>query len=219
MRLYSGPLSLFSRKVEIVLAGKGLDYERVMVPFSQAEGYFPKHPYVLAANPKGQVPVLVDGDVTLFDSTLINEYLDEAYPEPPVFPQDAATRARCRLLELQADEVLLPKVARLMYRTEPADPDPARQKQRETDGQRAESEINDLYNDLAAALDKKMYFIDIFSVADIALFMDVLFAARLGGPALDRYPALSAWYERMAARPSVAAVVAEVAEADRILSR
>ena len=58
MLLYSGPLSLFSRKVEIVLAEKNLAFERVLVPFSQTKGYAPKHPAVLAANPKGQVPVL-----------------------------------------------------------------------------------------------------------------------------------------------------------------
>ena len=49
MKLYSGPLSLFSRKVEIALHEKGLAFEREMVPFSQAVGYAPKHPAVLAA--------------------------------------------------------------------------------------------------------------------------------------------------------------------------
>jgi glutathione S-transferase len=219
MKLYSGPLSLFSRKVEIVLAEKGLAYERVMVPFNQAEGYFPKHPDVLAANPKGQVPVLMDGDLTLFDSTVINEFLDEAYPEPQMIPGGPDARARCRLLELWADEILLPKIARLMYRTEPADPDPARQREREADGERAEIEIDAAYNDLAVQLENKKYFIDMFSVADIALFMDILFAARLGGPSLDRYPPLKAWYDRLSARPSIAAVASEVAEADRILSQ
>jgi len=87
MLLYSGPLSLFSRKVEIALGEKALAFERVMVPFSQAAGYTPKHPAVLAANPKGQVPVLIDGDLTLFDSTLIFEYLEDAYPVPPLYPK------------------------------------------------------------------------------------------------------------------------------------
>ena len=218
MKLYSSPLSLFSRKVEIVLAEKQLAYERIMVPFSQAEGYFPKHPDVLSANPKGQVPVLVDGDLTLFDSTIINEYLDDAYPQPPLIPTDPVARARCRQLELFADEILLPLIARLMYRTEPADPDPERQRAREIDGEKAVGAINVDYNDLSGRLEKKEYFLDIFSVADIALFMDLLFAARLGGPPLDRYPSLDAWYRRIKSRPTVASVVAEVAEADRILS-
>jgi glutathione S-transferase len=68
-------------------------------------------------------------------------------------------------------------------------------------------------------LENKKYFIDMFSVADIALFMDILFAARLGGPPLDRYPPLKAWYDRLSARPSIAAVASEVAESDRILSQ
>src|ERR671924_1861460 len=124
MKLYSGPLSLFSRKVEIALGEKGLAFEREMVPFTQERGYQPKHPDVLAANPKGQVPVLVDGDLALFDSTLIFEYLEDAYPVPPLIPGDAAARARCRTVELRADEVLFPVARQLAYRTEPPATDP-----------------------------------------------------------------------------------------------
>ena len=101
-----------------------------MVPFSQAAGYSPKHPAVLAANPKGQVPVLIDGDLTLFDSTLIFEYLEDAYPLPSLYPAGAAARARCRRLELTADEILLPLVVRLMHRTTPPDPEPAKEPER-----------------------------------------------------------------------------------------
>ncbi len=56
MKLYSGALSLFSRKVEIALHEKGLSFERQMVAFNQETGYSPKHPDVLAINPKGQAP-------------------------------------------------------------------------------------------------------------------------------------------------------------------
>src|SRR5690349_9616112 len=107
MRLYSGPLSLFSRKVEIALYEKGLPFEQILVPFSQTRGYSPKHPDVLAANPKGQVPVFLDGDLTLYDSTVVLEYLEDSYPEPPLFPKAADQRARCRLLDLFADEIML----------------------------------------------------------------------------------------------------------------
>src|SRR5215813_5993767 len=119
MLLYSGPLSLFSRKVEIALNEKGLPFERVMVPFTQAAGYTPKHPAVLAANPKAQVPVLVDGDLTMFDSTLIFEYLEEAYPAPALWPKDPKDRAQARMLELFADEILLPAVRPIMHRSVP----------------------------------------------------------------------------------------------------
>lgn len=56
MLLYSGPVSLFARKVEIALHEKRLTFDRVMVPFTQQAGYTPKHPVVLQHNPRGQVP-------------------------------------------------------------------------------------------------------------------------------------------------------------------
>jgi glutathione S-transferase len=143
MTLYAGPLSLFSRNVEIALHEKGLPFERERVPFSRTAGYAPKHPAVLAANPKGQVPVPVDGDLTRFDSTVIPEYLDEAYPASPLYPASPKERARCRLVELAADEILLPPVRLLMYRTEPPHPDPERQFLREADARRGEAAIRE----------------------------------------------------------------------------
>jgi glutathione S-transferase len=218
MLLYSGPLSLFSRKVEIALNEKALPFERVMVPFSQAAGYSPKHPAVLAANPKSQVPVLIDGDLTLFDSTLIFEYLEDAYPLPPLYPAGAAGRARCRRLELTADEILLPLVVRLMHRTTPPDPDPERQRAREAEGSRAEATLRERYAGLEVELAGREYFCGDFSVADIALFMTLLFVLRLRGPRFTDHPILAAWYERMGARPAVARAATEIAAEDRRLS-
>lgn len=63
--LYSGPLSMFGAKAEIAAREKGLDFELVMVPFDFDKLYTPEHPEVLRANPKRQVPVLVDGDLAL----------------------------------------------------------------------------------------------------------------------------------------------------------
>src|SRR5262245_53836422 len=114
MKLYSGPLCLFTAKVRIALDEKGLAYEKVSVPFSRDKGYEPKHPEVLAANPKGQVPVLTDGDVTVYDSTVILEYLEDRYPEPPLYPRDVRERARCRQLEAAADEIFFPPVLELI---------------------------------------------------------------------------------------------------------
>jgi glutathione S-transferase len=93
MKVYSGPLSLFSKKVEIALTEKGLAFERVLVPFSQERGYAPKNQDVLAANPRGQVPVLIDGALALYDSTVIFEYLEDAYPKPPLYPAAPGARA------------------------------------------------------------------------------------------------------------------------------
>ena len=83
MKLYSGPLSLFTAKVRIALDEKDVPYERIEVGWSLAKRYEPHHPDVVALNPKKQVPVLVDGDVVVYDSTLILEYLEERFPRSP----------------------------------------------------------------------------------------------------------------------------------------
>ena len=218
MKLYSGPLSLFSRKAEIALGEKGLAFEREMVPFTQAKGYSPKHPAVLAANPKAQVPVLVDGDLTVFDSTVIAEYLEDAYPQPPLFPREARARARCRLLELYGDEVLLPQLRRMMFRTEPPHPDAAAQALREEEGRQADAELRRLYGKLQDELGDREYFCGTFSVADISLFMAVLWSLRLKGPRLEGHPRLASWHARVRARPPAGKAADEIAAADRALS-
>jgi len=114
MKLYSGPLSLFTAKVRIALDEKDVPYERIEVGWSLAKRYEPHHPDVVALNPKKQVPVLVDGDVVVYDSTLILEYLEERFPEPPLYPSERALRARCRQLEAAADEIVFPAVWELI---------------------------------------------------------------------------------------------------------
>lgn len=218
MKLYIGPLSLFSRKVEIALHEKGIPFDREIVAFTQTAGYQPRHPAVLAANPKRQVPVLVDGDLALFDSTVILEYLEDAYPTPPLYPTEARARARCRLLELTADEILFAPVSRLLYRTEPPDPLADRQAARELAGQEAEVAIGRQFTELDQRLQGRDYFCGVFSAADIALFMTVLFTQRLGGPPVEAHPALAAWYRRIGTRPAAAKAAAEIAAADRELS-
>src|SRR5580692_11557771 len=73
--LYSGPLSMFGAKAQIAALEKGLEFDLVMVAYDSQLGYSPKHPEVVRINPKRQVPVLVHGDLELFDSTQIFEYL------------------------------------------------------------------------------------------------------------------------------------------------
>lgn len=94
MQLHSGPLSLFTAKVRIALDEKRLAYERIDVGWSLASRYAPHHPEVVARNPKRQVPVLVDEAVTVYDSTLIFESLEDPYPDPLRPPASAPERAR-----------------------------------------------------------------------------------------------------------------------------
>ncbi len=224
MLLYSGPLSLYARKVEIALGEKGLGFERVFVPFTQTAGYAPKHPEVLRIHPLAKVPVLVDGDVELFDSTLILEYLEDAYPEPRLYPATAAARARCRMVEAFADEVMIVPLARLMHRTEPppqekGEADVARRARQDAEAVAAEARLAELYGALEARLGAEAHFAGALSVADIAVFMAVEFALRLGGPGLEGHPRLAAWFRQVGARPAFATAAAEMAAADRALSQ
>lgn len=214
MHLYAGPLSLYSRKVEIALHEKALEFTREFVPFSQLRGYTPKHPAVLAANPKGRVPVLTDGDLTLYESTIIVEYLEDAYPAPSLYPAAAAPRAICRQWEAFADEVMIEPLSKLMFRTEPPGDRRAAQ---EEEAARGEAVLATHFATLDAALSDREYLCGIFTAADIAMYMAVLFAVRLGFPPKG-YPALEAWYARLARRPAFATVTAEMQAADRALS-
>lgn len=225
MKLYSGPLSLYSRKVEIALTEKGLfeSCEREMVPFNQQVGYQPKHPAVLAANPKGQVPVFVDGDLTLFDSTLILEYLEEAYPTPPLLPPldrvgGAPARAHCRMLELYADDILFQLMRRLGHRSGMPPEDAAERAAQIEAGKAAEAAIAHEFSVLDAKLAEKTFFCGDLSIADIGLFMTILFIRRLLGPKLDPFPRLAAWNARLLQRPGFARAEAEIAAADRALT-
>lgn len=218
LKLYTGPLSLFSRKVEIALGEKGIPHEREFVAFTQERGYAPKHPAVLAHNPKRQVPVLIDGDLALFDSTVIFEYLEELYPTPPLYPATPQERARCRLLEVDADEILFVPVRSLLFRTEPPHADAATHAAHVAAGKDAEIAIKARFADLDARLQGRDFFCGALSVADIGLFMTVLFTQRLGGPKLDPHPQLAAWYQRLLGRPAFAKAAAEIAAADRELS-
>jgi len=218
MKLLSGPLSLFSRKVEIALHEKGLTLERVMVPFSQTEGYNPRHPDVLATNPKRQVPVLLDGDLAVYDSTVIIEYLEDAYPQARLLPGTPVERAHCRLYDLFADEILLASLKPLMHRTTSGPRDPERWLALEREARPAEAALDRHFADLSGKLEGRNFLCGTFSAADIAVFMAVFFALRLGGGSLDDHRELAGWYRRLLERPAFAVVAQEMAAADRQLS-
>jgi len=200
MKLYSGPLSLFTAKVRVALREKGLAVEIVDVPFGR-QGYQPKHPEVLRVNPKAQVPVLVDGALELYDSTVILEYLEDLHPEPALYPRAVAGRARCRQLELFADEVvfkpILPLIQEVFYEPEPARRDAAKVAE-------ASAELRARHADLERLLGDGEYFCGEFSVADIGIFLCCMFGASLGVPVGEGEPRLRAWLARTGARPAIA---------------
>src|ERR1051325_3008183 len=84
--LYHDVPSSNSDRVKIALAEKGLKWEGVRVRLAQREQ---KKPEFLRLNPYGKIPVLVKDGKVLFESCIINEYLDEKYPDPPLMMQDS----------------------------------------------------------------------------------------------------------------------------------
>jgi glutathione S-transferase len=202
MQLFSGPLSMFGAKAQIAALEKGLDFELVMVPFEMQRLYQPKHPVVVRVNPKQQVPVLVHGDVEIFDSTQIFEYFEHVKPHPALWPVDPAARARARLLELKSDEVFFPPIIRLMSLQETPD-DPAAVAARDAAAR--------YYGEMEASLSDHGFLAGSYSFADIAFYMAQLFGARMGAPMTDAHPRLKQWRDRVTARPAVRQVAGAMA--------
>jgi glutathione S-transferase len=198
MKLYSGPLSMFGAKVQIALHEKGIAHDLVMVPFDMQRLYDPKHPEVVRINPKRQVPVLIDGDLELFDSTQIFEYLEDLKPSPQLWPADAAARARARLLEHRSDEVYFPPIVRLMGLQDRLS-DPTAIAAREA--------AAIFYAEMEKQLSDRQYLAGTFSYADIAFVMAQFFGERMGAPLTGETSRVVQWRARMFQRPSVLTVL------------
>jgi glutathione S-transferase len=201
MTLYSGPLSMFGAKVQIAALEKALDFEVVMVVYDSIRGYSPKHPEVLRINPKGQVPVLTHGQVEIFDSTQIFEYLEDLQPNPPLWPRDLKLRARARRLEHQSDEVYFPHIIRLMNMADRLDPVAL------ASFAAAASHYEEMERELAS----DGWLVGDYSYADIAFYMAALFGERHGVPITAATPRLLDWRERLTRRPAVRTVVKAMA--------
>src|SRR3989304_4551204 len=112
IKLYTFPPSTNSRKVRIALLEKGLEFERINVDLSKREQ---KNPEYLKIHPSGQVPALDDEGFVVYDSTVINEYLEDEYPYPPLMPKDSEGRARARMMEDFRDTHFNPPCVKIIY--------------------------------------------------------------------------------------------------------
>ena len=204
-RLYSGPLSFFGAKAEIALREKGVPFELTLVPFDKSDRYEPRHPEVLRINPKRQVPVLVhagpEGAVEIFDSTLIFEYLEDAFPAPSLWPTTPAARAEARLLELKADDIVFMNIARLFGLEDSPDDPVAVDARKKAAAHYAEMEAR------LAQGDGRDYLAGPFTFADIGLFMAVFYGERKGARLTQATPLLLAWRTRMLKRSAVREVI------------
>ncbi len=193
---------MFGGKVQIAALEKGLDFDLVMVPYDSVSGYDPKHLEVVRINPKRQVPVLVHGDLEIFDSTQIFEYLEDLRPSPPLWPRAIADRARARRLEHQSDEVYFPHIIRLMG---------MQGKLGDEAAMAAIAAASAYYATMEERLHAGEWLAGSYSFADIAFYMAALFGERLGAPLTSQTPRLLAWRRRMTERTAVRTVVGAMA--------
>jgi len=152
MVLYSGTTCPFSQRCRLVLFEKGMDFEIKDVDL------FNKPEEISVMNPYAQVPILVERDLTLYESNIINEYIDERFPHPQLMPADPVMRARARLFLFNFERELFVHVQTLE--------NSANQKAIE----KARVLIRDRLTQLAPILLKSKYMLgDDFSMLDVAI--------------------------------------------------
>ena len=197
--LYHDVPSSNSDRVKIALAEKGLAWNGVTVSLAKTEQKSPEH---LGRNPYGKIPVIDDDGKILFESCIINEYLDEMYPEPPLMPKDPFLRGRgCILVDYA-----------LNYAHEPywALRGEMRKKASERNSAVLEEKrrtLRQLLIYLEEALGDKAYFLGAFSLIDIAIIPRLLRMESYGALPAPTLPRLNAWLERMKERSSVKAIL------------
>lgn len=195
MTLYDCAFSPFARKVRMVLEYKGLAFDTI-------DGLHASNQAALASvNARREVPVLVDGDIVVVNSSHIVSYLEDAYPERSVLPAQLAHRVSARDWERIADTVVDPIIVdiSLWSWADRSDTPPAGLLEA------AQRDLNAVYRDMENALTASGAFIcGTFSLADIALFPNLYAAPRLGvGISLQQFPKVAAWLRRMADLPLV----------------
>ena len=206
--LYWGRSSAYCWRVLLALEHKGLAYRSHMLQFDRQEH---KAPQMLAMNPRGQLPVLRDGDYVVFESVAILYYLDLKYPQPPIFgrsPEESGVIVRV-ICEYQAyaEPSLMQIVSNMLYRREPTLGEGRAEIMSEA-MHRVASEARTIERRLAQS---DWVVGESFSAADMVIYPDIRLLLRaLALPAAHElatrflpleinYPALGRWLDRVAA--------------------
>jgi glutathione S-transferase len=199
--LYYGSGSPYAWRAQLALEHKALPYELKVISFAAGDT---RKPEFLALNPRHRVPVLVEDDFVLYESSAIVEYLDEAYPGrgAPLFPGDARTRAIIRRMICEVDEdfdAALDPLTTQAFSKKPAERDP-----------KAIADSRKALVDELAMITRSMrgdYLAGPLSAADYALYTLLAFVWRseIKLPDLNAdgmlTPQLAAWKARIEALP------------------
>ena len=227
IELYNRPTSTCSQKVRICLAEKGLDFIDRRVDNKTNQNLTPEY---LKLNPNGVVPTLVHDGNVITDSSVICEYLDEIYPQPPLSPGNAVERARMRAWMRFAEEVptmaiRVPSFHMIIglrfkgmdpqkFITEQADVRPLRKHFyrrmgvegfSKDDVAAAVEELDLTLSRMEGMLGGGLWLVgDDFTLADILVIptLDRMADLGLAGMWQERYPRVTAWHERVQQRDS-----------------
>lgn len=199
IKLYDFKSSPNCQRVKVVLAEKNLPYEIVPIDLRAKEQ---KTPEYLKLNPYGKVPVLTDGDTVLYESCIINEYLEEKYPNPPLMPRDPAKRARARIMIDYGLAHLDGPYQKLRMELSK---DPKEQNQQAIDD--AKGELKKLLGRFEDEIGDQPYLMGDFSLVDADLIPRFTRLEGFGVLPDPSLPRLGKYLERMKARPSVKAIL------------
>jgi glutathione S-transferase len=113
IEIYSAALCPFAHRVRLTLIEKGISFELIEIDLHNKPANF------LEISPYGKVPVLKHGDNRVWESAIVNEYLEEAFPEPPLLPKEPIQRAQARIWINFADTRLFATSGKLLYGRDP----------------------------------------------------------------------------------------------------
>ena len=197
MILYSGTSCPFSHRCRIVLHEKGMDFEIRDVDLHD------KPSEIAVMNPYGRVPVLVERDLVLYESNIINEYIDERFPHPQLMPADPVMRARARLFLFNFEQDLFSHVTDIEHGTPKA-------------AEKARTLIRDNLTTIAPIFAKQKYMLgDEYSMLDVAI-APLLWRLDHYGIKLPKQAApLLKYAERIFSRPAFIAALTPVEKAMR----
>jgi len=181
LTLYDAARCPYCARVRIALAEKGVEYETVVIDLSNRPAW------IYEKNATGRVPVLEEDAFVLPESVVIMEYLEERYPEPALWPSDPAERALGRLWIERFDD----RLGRDYYTLRRG-------------GER--KPLDERLGALDRALEASPFLSGReYGLADIAYVPWILRARENPGVALESFPSLAAWFERLSERPSIRA--------------
>ena len=199
INLYDFKSSPNCQRVKIALAEKNLPYDIVPIDLRAQEQ---KTPSYLKLNPYGKVPVLTDDATVLYESLIINEYLEEKYPNPPLMPKDPAKKAKARILVdygMAHFDAPYQKLRMELMK------DPKEQNQQTIAG--AKAELKKLLQRFEDELGDQQYLLGDFSLVDADLLPRFTRLEGFGVLPDPSLPRLGKYLERMKARPSVKAIL------------